>query len=242
MADNNQNIPIIIFCGGRGTRLMEETEFKPKPMVAIGGMPILWHIIKIYAHHGFKRFILCLGYKGQMIREYFSKPEFSSSVLEIIFADTGVDTFTGERLLMVANNISGTEFMTTYGDGIANIDIKRLLDFHRERGVIGTITGVHPTSKYGLVNVDEGNLITSFRQKPLLHDYINGGFMVFKKEFLRYLKPGQMIEDSFLELSRTRNLALYHHEDFWHCMDTYKDYEDLNKLWMTDPKWRIWKD
>lgn len=240
MTDNIQNIPTVIFCGGKGTRLMEETEFKPKPMVAVGGMPIVLHIIKIYAHFGFKKFILCLGYKGRMIKEYFSNPEFTASGLEIILADTGEETLTGERLLMVSKYLNGEEFMVTYGDGVANIDLGKLVDFHRAKNVVGTITGVHPTSKYGLVNVDSGSLITAFDQKPRLHDYINGGFMVFKKDFLKYLKPGQMIEDRFVELAGERNLALYHHEDFWHCMDTYKDYEELNRLWTTGPKWKVW--
>ncbi len=220
---------------------MEETEFRPKPMVAIGGMPIVLHIMKIYAHFGFKKFILCLGYKGHMVREYFFNHEFASSGLEIILADTGEETLTGERLLKVSEYLNNDEFMVTYGDGVANIDIRRLIDFHRNRNVIGTITGVHPTSKYGLVNVDSDSLITAFDQKPRLHDYINGGFMVFKKDFLKYLKTGQMIEDSFRELAREKNLALYTHEDFWHCMDTYKDYEELNHLWMIGPKWKIWE-
>ena len=158
---------------------MEETEFKPKPMVAVGGMPIVLHIMKIYAHFGFRKFILCLGYKGQMIKEYFSNPEFAASGLEIILADTGEETLTGERLLMVSKYLNGDEFMVTYGDGVANIDIKELVGFHRAKGAVGTITGVHPTSKYGLVNVAANSLITAFEQKPPLPAYNNRSFFGF---------------------------------------------------------------
>ena len=241
-SSGNSEIPVVIFCGGKGTRLREETEFKPKPMVTVGGFPMLLHIMKIYSHYGFKKFILCIGYKGEMIREYFNNPEFRASGFEITFLDTGEETLTGERLMLSEKHISGPEFMVTYGDGVANIDLNQLLAFHRDSGAVGTITGVHPTSKYGLVAVDGSNRITSFDQKPRLHDYINGGFMVFKKDFFSLLKPGMMIEDVFSSLVKEKQLALYKHEDFWHCMDTYKDYEDLNHLWKVNPRWRIWKD
>lgn len=238
----NSEIPVVIFCGGKGTRLREETEFKPKPMVTVGGSPVLLHIMKIYSHYGFKKFILCIGYKGEMIREYFTNPEFAKHEFDIVFLDTGEETLTGERLMFSEKYVSTPEFMVTYGDGVANIDLNQLLTFHRNSGAIGTISGVHPTSKYGLVAIDDSDRITSFDQKPRLHDYINGGFMVFKKDFFSYLKPGMMIEDAFPKLVREKQLALYKHEDFWHCMDTYKDYEDLNHLWQVNPRWRIWKD
>lgn len=258
---NQNNIPVVILCGGTGTRLKEETEFKPKPMVNIGGRPILWHIMKTYHHFGFNNFILCLGYKGQMIKDYFLNYKWRSSDFamriskekteytihhnnnddfRIIFADTGEDTMTGERLAMVKKYIPHNEFMLTYGDGVSNLDINALIDFHRKQGTVGTLTGVHPTSKYGLVSVDDNNLVTSFSQKPKLSEYINGGFMVLRRDFFRYLKKDQMVEEALSDLIQDRQLAIYKHDDFWHCMDTYKDYEDLNKMWKDNPQWKIW--
>ncbi len=256
---SSKTIPVVIFCGGRGTRLKEETEFKPKPMVTVGGKPMLWHIMKIYSHYGFNRFIICLGYKGDYIKDYFLRHKFLSADFclkagnpalcgasggednwEIIFADTGEDTHTGERLLMVRKYVSDDLFMVTYGDGVANIDIRALLEFHKKQNIIGTITGVHPTSKWGLVSV-ENDRVTTFDQKPRLHDYVNGGFMVFNQEFMNRLRPGRMIEDLLAELAWERQLALYKHEGFWHCVDTYQDYETLNKLWAAGPQWKIWE-
>lgn len=252
-------IPVVIFCGGKGARLKEETEFKPKPMVTIGGKPMLWHIMKIYSHFGFNKFILCLGYRGDFIKDYFLRYKFLSADFflkdgkpalyrtetpeinwEIIFADTGEETLTGERLLMVRKYIPDDLFMVTYGDGVSNININALVDFHLRQNTIGTITGVHPTSKYGLISLDENKFINSFAQKPRLNEYINGGFMVFKKEFFKYLKTNQMIEEAFESLILLKQLSTYAHDDFWHCMDTYKDYEDLNRLWHKNPAWRVW--
>ncbi|TAL20632.1 glucose-1-phosphate cytidylyltransferase [Patescibacteria group bacterium] len=255
---NETAIPVVIFCGGKGTRLKEETEWKPKPLVTVGERPIVWHIMKHYAHYGFNNFILTLGYKGHLIKEYFLRQtlfgsdfalkngevaeRFSEGAdnFNITFAETGEETETGERLLRAARYINADTFMATYGDGVANVNIAALLAFHRASGVLGTITGVHPTSKYGLVATDGNNLVTSFDQKPQLHDYVNGGFMVFRREALGYLRPGQPIEAALREMAEARQLALFPHEDFWHCMDTYKDYEDLNRLWRENPRWKIW--
>lgn len=255
-----QDIPVVILCGGKGTRLKEETEFRPKPLVPVGGRPILWHILKIYRHWGYRHFILTLGYKGDKIKEYFLLRKWLESdfrldvqsddkvILEdhngddfqIVFADTGEDTLTAERIAMVGKYIQEPRFMVTYGDGVADINIPALVDFHVKQGTMGTITGVHPSSKYGLVNVDAGNRVASFEQKPRLHDYVNGGFMVFERAMLDRLQPGTMIEETMAGLVQEQQLSLYHHEGFWHCMDTYKDYEDLNVLWQKDPRWKIW--
>jgi len=265
MENNNQDIKTIILCGGMGTRLREETEFKPKPLVTIGKEPILWHIMKIYNHHNYRDFVLALGYKGSDIKEHFLKqkyyhadlslrtkdgevitfdndtPENPNDDFNIIFSDTGLDTPHGERVLKLKKYITGDLFMVTYGDGIADIDISKLVEFHKQHGKIGTITGVHPASRYGLVNVNEGNMVTEFAQKPVLFDYTNGGFMIFKKEFFNYLKPGDMIEDALVRLIADNQLALYKHEGFWYGMDTYRDFVFLNDLWQKDPKWKIWK-
>jgi len=259
-----KNIPTIVLAGGKGMRLLEETEFRPKPMIEIGGMPILWHIMKIYDHFGYKDFILTLGYKGDYIKDYFLKQKyyesdfcldtkngeisnvipndhFNKDNFNITFADTGLETPHGERVLKVKKYITGDLFMVTYGDGLANIDIDKLVEFHKSKGVMATITGVHPISRWGLVNTDENNIISEFSQKPALFDYVNGGFMVFKKEFLDILKPGDMIEDALSGLIPQKQVALYKHEGFWFGMDTYKDFMFLNNLWEEDPKWKIWE-
>ena len=259
-----KNIPTIVLAGGKGMRLLEETEFRPKPMIEIGGMPILWHIMKIYDHFGYKDFILTLGYKGDYIKDYFLKQKyyesdfcldtkdgeisniipndhFNKDNFNIIFADTGLETPHGERVLKVKKYITGDLFMVTYGDGLANIDIDKLVEFHKNKGVIATMTGVHPISRWGLMNTDENDIVTQFSQKPALFDYVNGGFMVFKKEFLDILKEGDMIEDALLRLIPQKQIALYKHEGFWFGMDTYKDFMFLNNLWEEDPKWKIWE-
>jgi len=255
----------IILCGGMGTRLKEETEFKPKPIVEVGGKPILWHIMKIYSHYGYQDFILALGYKGSMIKDYFLKQKYYTSDFllrpqegriinffkndnpenenfNIIFAETGLETPHGERVLKVKKHIQEDMFMVTYGDGLADIDINKLVDFHKNHGKIATISGVHPISRWGLVNAGENNIVTEFAQKPQLYDYVNGGFMVFNKEFFNFLKPEDMIEDALARLIPLKQLALYKHEGFWYSMDTYRDFLLLNELWEKDPKWKIWKD
>jgi len=254
----------IILCGGMGTRLKEETEFKPKPMVEVGGKPVLWHIMKIYAHYNYRDFILALGYKGDYIKDYFLRQKyyesdfclntkdggisnitpnnsFKKDRFNIIFADTGLPTPHGERVLKLKKYINEDFFMATYGDGVADININKLIDFHKSKGTIATITGVHPTSRWGLVKISKNSIITQFSQKPMLYDYVNGGFMVFKKEFFNVLKKGNMIEDALLKLIPQKQVALYKHEGFWYGMDTYKDYMFLNKLWDKNPKWKIWK-
>ncbi|MFH0928591.1 MAG: sugar phosphate nucleotidyltransferase [bacterium] len=251
-------------CGGMGTRLKEETEYKPKPMVEIGGRPILWHIMKHYTHFGFNNFILCLGYRGAQIKDYFLNHRFytrdfrydsslaaaktleedASDDFKIIFADTGLDTLTGERLLKIEKYLPQGEFMLTYGDGLSDVNLRLLLTFYQQKkslsDVYGVVTGIHPKSKYGLVTSDPDNIITFFQEKPTLPDYTNGGFMVLNRNFLRYCKPKQMVEEALTDAAKDRRLALYQHEGFWHCMDTYKDKEDLEKMWATAPKWKLW--
>jgi glucose-1-phosphate cytidylyltransferase len=264
MQENPIKIKTIILCGGTGTRLREETEFKPKPMVEVGGKPILWHIMKIYNHFGYKDFVLALGYKGSFIKDYFLRQKCythdflfkpaegeikeyfknngNSDDFNMIFAETGLETPHGERILKLKNYITEDMFMVTYGDGVADIDIGKLVEFHKSHGKIATITGVHPVSRWGLVNVDKDNLITEFAQKPMLFDYVNGGFMVLNKEFFNYLKEGDMIEDALSRLISQKQVALYKHEGFWYGMDTYKDFLYLNETWEKDPKWKIWQN
>lgn len=255
----------IILCGGTGTRLKEETEFKPKPMVYIGGKPILWHIMKMYSNHGFNEFVLALGYKADYIKDYFlDQKAFSSDFtldtkthkrtfyldhrsevddFKITFVDTGVDTAPGERILRCKEYITKEEkqFMVTYGDGVTNLDIGKLVKFHNKQKTIGTITGVHPRSKYGMVEVDENCKVNQFTEKPVLNDWVNGGFMVFEHKAFDYIKPGETEHPALQRLARERELSLFQHEDFWYCMDTYKEVEELNKMWESEnAPWKTW--
>ncbi len=246
-----------------GYRLREETEYRPKPMVLIGGYPVLWHIMKIYATAGHNEFVLTLGYKGDMIKDYFANyhllvndftyrmktkavkyhsEQRQDDNFTITFADTGEDSDTGKRILAVKKYITEDEFMVTYGDGVADLDIRRLLDFHRQQKKIGTITGVHPYSKYGLITSDvEGVSVKNFRQKPLMSEYVNGGFMIFNKKAFEYFDEGPM-EDGLKRMAKAGELALFKHNGFWKSMDTYRDMMEINKLWNKKRPWAIWED
>ena len=262
--NDRNSMKTIILCGGVGYRLKEETEFKPKPMVQIGGKPILWHIMKIYSYYGFNEFIIALGYKGDYIKQYFLNEkdmihDFTLNTLTsdtkihrkndgfddfiITFVNTGEETLPGERILRVKNHIPSDDenFMVTYGDGVSDVNIKKLIKFHQKQGTIGTVTGVHPRSKWGLLNTDKKGLVTSFVEKPVLDQWVNGGFMVFKKEFFKYLKPNEMEHSGLKRLIQKKQLSINIHSGFWHSMDTYPDVDSLNKLWIEDPKWKVWQ-
>ena len=255
---------VVILCGGMGTRLREETEVKPKPMVEIGGMPILWHIMKAYAHYGFNEFILCLGYKGEMIKEYFyhyevlsndftielgSKkidiyPRHSEQGWKITLVDTGLNTMTGARVKRIERFIKEDTFMLTYGDGVTDLNIQELLNFHKSHGKTGTITAVTPPSRYGELSIYEGQVI-SFKEKPkTLSSSINGGYFVFNRKFFNYVKndDGCILERKPLEkLASEGELKVFHHKGFWQCMDTYRDYKYLNELWESGQvPWKVW--
>lgn len=250
----------IILCGGFGTRMKEETEFKPKPLVLVGGKPILWHIMKIYSHYGYNEFILALGYKSEMIKDYFlnqraflndftldvstNEIQFHNNAADnfkITFVETGLESLTGERILRVKKYITENEFMVTYGDGVSDINLNDLVAFHKKQNKIGTITGVHPYSKYGLVKTDKkNNLVKSFDQKPLMYDYVSGGFMIFKKEAFKYFSKGPM-ENDFAKLAKKKQLAIYRHDGFWKAMDTYQEMEQLNQLWNNERPWASWE-
>lgn len=257
---------VIILCGGIGTRLKEETEFRPKPMVYVGNKPIIWHIMKIYAHFGFNEFILALGYKADYIKEFFlNQKAFTSDFtletanykttyylknrqdgeidnFKITFVDTGLETMVGERILICKKYIPNEDqyFCVTYGDGVADINISNLVEFHKKKGKIGTITGVHPRSKFGLVQTNRNNIIRRFIEKPILNDWTNGGFMVFDKKFFDYVKPGEMEHPALKRLVKKEQLALYKHSGFWFAIDTNKELEDLNKIWNEGAPWKIW--
>ncbi len=256
----------VILCGGQGTRLREETEFKPKPMVPVGGMPILWHIMKIYSHYGIRDFVLCLGYRGDMIKQYFLNQElvdrdFTISLKggrkivhdgaeniedwNITLADTGTNAMTGARVKRVERYVDGDNFLLTYGDGLADIDINAVVTHHRMVGTIGTLTGVNPQSRFGMVKTDDKGIVTEFVEKPVLfNDYVNGGFYVFKKDMFDYLQAEDscVLETKPLSTLAKKQLSMYKHKGFFHCMDTYKDYLHLNKIWDSGKvPWKVWK-
>jgi glucose-1-phosphate cytidylyltransferase len=258
---------VVILCGGRGSRLREETEIRPKPLVDIGNKPILWHIMKLYSHYGFKDFVLCLGYKGELIKEYFlnygpmnndftinlghrDQIEFHNAHLEkdwnVTLVNTGLQVQTGSRIKKIEKYIDSDTFMVTYGDGVGSVDIKALLAFHRKSKKIGTVTGVHPPSRFGELLVKDKDIL-EFNEKPQVSQgFINGGFFVFNKEFFKYLDSGDncYLEREPLEkLVAKKNLAVYKHNGFWQCMDTQRELDILNELWREKKApWRIWKE
>jgi len=244
---------VVILCGGKGTRMEHETEFRPKPLVPIGDKPILWHIMKIYAHYGYNDFVLCLGYKGEMIRRYFldyecmtrdftitlgAKHELAfhdthgKEDLTVTLADTGLETYTGGRIKRIEKYIEEDTFFASYGDGVANIDIAALLRFHKEMGRIATVTGVHPSSRFGVVQSDDSGLVTAFKEKPQMNGMVSGGFFVFNREVFDYLDDNSILEKKPLErLAAAGQLAVYRHDGFWQCMDTRTDLRILNEMW-----------
>jgi glucose-1-phosphate cytidylyltransferase len=257
---------VVILCGGLGTRLREETEFRPKPMVKIGTKPILWHIMMIYAHYGFKDFVLCLGYKGEIIKEYFYNYEiynedFSVHLGEtkrieplrqnptpdwtVSLVDTGEQALKGARIKRIEHCIDGDEFMLTYGDGVANIDIPRLVEFHRKQGKIATVTGVRPPSLFGELQV-RGDKVELFAEKPQTSSgLISGGFFVFSRRLFELLTTDDAcdLERGPLEnLAREGELMVYDHRGDWACVDTYRDLQHLNHAWNANQAfWKVWE-
>jgi len=258
---------VILLCGGIGYRLKEETEFKPKPMVHVGGKPILWHIMKIYAHYGYNDFIIALGYKADYIKQYFlNQKHFAYNFtlhtrtgftkvykntsnekddFKITFVDTGEETLVGERILRLKEFIpkEDEDFMVTYGDGVSDIDINELIKFHRKNKTIGTVSGVHPRSKYGLFTTDKNGIVNKFIEKPVLTEWVNGGFMVFKRNFFTYLREKELEHEAFKRLILENQLSLFTHEGFWFAIDTYKELDELNEIWNAgNSPWKIWKE
>ena len=261
-----KHMKVVILCGGRGTRLREETEFKPKPMVLVGDCPILWHIMKLYSHYGFNDFILCLGYKGEMIKDYFLNydeanhdftlnlgPEGKQIIhheketprWNITFADTGLDCETGSRIKRIEKYLDDDKnFFLTYGDGVADVNIKKLLDFHEEKGKTITVTGIRPTNPFGVIEVDDG-LVKTFAEKPQSKDWTSGGFFVCDKKIFSHLSgDGTCVFEKgpLRALATEGELAVYHHNDFWHCVDTFKDVKGLASLHEQGIRpWMVWE-
>lgn len=246
----------VLLAGGLGTRLSEETSLRPKPMVEIGGMPILWHIMKIYAHYGYKEFAVALGYKGDVIKEFFMNYKLHKSDMivklksgEIKFEndssedwtiglhETGANSMTGGRLFSLKKLFKpGETFMLTYGDGVSDVNIEDLVRFHKKHGKIATLTAVRPPARFGSIIMQENGLINEFKEKPQVGEgWINGGYFVFDYKIFDYLTDvNTILEREPLEkLSRDNQLVAYRHEGFWHCMDTIRDKDNLNEIWAT---------
>lgn len=261
--DKDRNWPVVILCGGLGMRLREETEFKPKPMVQIGNRPILWHIMNIYAYHGFKRFILCLGYKGEIIRNYFlnyrtltadftlklsGKQEISYHTpndiegWEITFVDTGISTNTGGRIKKIERFIDTERFLLTYGDGVTDLNINDLIDFHLRSGTLATVTGFNPVSRFGIIESGKDGRVVKFSEKPKLNGLISGGFFVLEKGIFHYLTEDSIFEKEPLEsLTKENKLSVFIHNGFWFSVDTYRDFLEINRMWERgETPWKIW--
>ena len=252
----------VILCGGKGTRMREETEYRPKPLVDIGGRPIIWHIMKIYSYYGIHDFVLCVGYKGYMIKQYFMDMIWRNNDLtihtlrnkdieiyskeeenwNITIVDTGVETMTGGRIKKIKNYIDEEEFMLTYGDGLSDVNISELLSFHRKMGKAATITGVRTISPFGVMEVENG-LVKTFKEKPILEGMVNGGYMVLNKKVFDYIPDVDCFfeQEPLRQLSVDGELAVFEHKGFWTAIDTFKDIERVNAIWDTDEKpWKVW--
>jgi len=255
---------VVILCGGLGTRLREETEFRPKPLVDVGGHPILWHIMKLYAHHGFRDFVLCLGYRGNMIKAYFlnyeamnndfticlgkeSRIEYNDNHKEqdfrITLAETGLESMTGGRLKRAEKYVPDDCFMVTYGDGVSDVDIGRLVEFHKSHGKLATVTTFRPVSRFGILDINSQHQVQNFIEKPKSDAWASAGFFVFQRQVFDYLDGDQCIlEHEPLErLAAERQLMAYNHDGTFFAMDTYREFQILNDLWKNgQAPWKVW--
>ena len=233
---------VIILCGGLGTRLAEETKTKPKPMVLIGNKPIIWHIIKYYNSFGFKDFILATGYKHKVLEEYFNKNKIKNCNIRLIF--TGNKTLTGGRILRLKNFIKDDNFLLTYGDGLSNVNLKKLISLHTKKKGVATLTAVRPPVRFGELKISSGCMIKNFKEKPQhSNNWINGGYFVMNKKIFEFIKNDNTILERFSlqTLSKKRKLFALKHFSFWQCMDTMRDKIFLNKIWKTKKApWKIW--
>ena len=255
---------VVILAGGYGTRITEESHLKPKPMINIGENPILWHIMKEYSHYGFNEFIICLGYKGEVIKEYFSNYflrssdvtfDFEKNEMEIhhtkaepwkvTLVDTGLNTMTGGRVKRIKDYVGNETFMLTYGDGVSDINIKKLLSFHKKQGKIATITTVNIPQRFGILEINENSEVTAFREKNNEDGRtVNGGYMVLEPEVFDYIKGDETVfeREPLEKLAEDRQLCAYNHEGYWQCMDTLREKNQLENLWNENKApWKVWK-
>lgn len=256
---------VVILAGGRGTRINEETEVLPKPMIEIGGKPIIWHIMKLYSHYGFDDFIICLGYRGYMIKEYFSHyfmhmsdvtidlsknitkiHSTASEPWKITLVDTGLETMTGSRLKRVKKYIGDQVFLLTYGDGLADINIKELVKFHKKNKKLATLTAIQNVGRFGVLNIDARNKVSSFLEKPIGEGgWINGGFFVLEPEVFNYIDNNDTVvweKEPLGNLAKQGKLSAYKHTGFWGCMDTLRDKINFEKIWQSGAApWKVWE-
>ncbi len=257
---------VVILAGGLGTRLSEETDLRPKPMVEIGGKPMLWHVMKIYSHYGFNEFVICCGYKGYVIKEYFAnyflhqtdvtfdlannKMEVHHSGSEkwkVTLVDTGVSTNTAGRIKRVKEYLGNEDFMLTYGDGVANVDINKLIEFHKRSGKIATLTSIQLPGRFGNVETETDGTVKTFQEKPIGDGvWINGGFFVLSPKIFKYLEGDmdnvQWEKKPLLEIAHDKQLSAFPHNGFWKCMDALRDKIELEDLWQSGKaEWKIWK-
>ena len=253
---------VVILAGGRGTRLAEETGVLPKPMVEIGGRPILWHIMKLYSHYGYNEFVICLGYKGQVIRDYFvdywrhqdctiytaanmTRPDDWVEDWEVELVDTGEDTLTGGRIKAIADRLNDEPFMLTYGDGLADVDLNKLVAFHKRHDGLCTVTAAHPAGRFGVLTPDGDGCVKRFREKPKAEDvWISAGFFVCEPGVLDEIDddPQEVFEqEPMRRMVGGLDLYAYRHDGFWQPMDTLADKMQLEELWKTNPQWKVWE-
>lgn len=256
---------VVILAGGFGTRITEESHLKPKPMIGIGERPILWHIMKEYSHYGFNEFIICLGYKGYVIKEFFSdyflhtsdvtfdlaKNEMTvhdnfSEPWKVTLVDTGLNTMTGGRIKRIQKYIGNEPFMLTYGDGVSSVNINKLLEFHKKQGKIATLTAINAGQRFGVLDINDNNEIKSFREKNDEDgSMINGGYMVLEPEVFRYIEDDTTIfeKEPLEKLAKNGQLSAYKHDGFWKCMDTLRDKNQLEEMWEKgEAPWKVWED
>ena len=256
---------VVILAGGFGTRITEESHLKPKPMIGIGERPILWHIMKEYSHYGFNEFIICLGYKGYVIKEFFSdyflhtsdvtfdlaKNEMTvhdnfSEPWKVTLVDTGLNTMTGGRIKRIQKYIGNEPFMLTYGDGVSSVNINKLLEFHKKQGKIATLTAINAGQRFGVLDINDNNEIKSFREKNDEDgSMINGGYMVLEPEVFRYIEDDKTVfeKEPLEKLAKNGQLSAYKHDGFWICMDTLRDKNQLEEMWEKgEAPWKVWED
>jgi glucose-1-phosphate cytidylyltransferase len=257
-------VKAVILAGGLGTRLREETEYRPKPMVEVGGRPIIWHIMKLLAHHGIVDFVVCAGYRGDVIRDYFLNYEARTNDFtvhlgvrdsieyhgrhpeadwKVTVAETGAETMTGGRVKRIERYLGGERCLVTYGDGLADVDVSRLVAFHENHGKLATVTTVRPLSRFGVMDLASDGSVQQFREKPLTDDYVNAGFFIFEPGVFDYIGAESVLEQQPLEeLAGAGELMAYRHEGFWQPMDTYREYAMLNQMWSSDDApWKVWE-
>ncbi|MGL1935262.1 MAG: glucose-1-phosphate cytidylyltransferase [Fibrobacterales bacterium] len=256
---------VVLLAGGFGTRLSEETDIKPKPMVEIGGKPILWHIMKSYSSYGFNEFIVCLGYKSYVIKEYFANyflhmadvtidmehnditvHQKKAEPWKVTLVDTGLNSMTGGRIKRIEQYIGNEPFMVTYGDGVSNVNIDQLIDFHKKHGKIGTMTSVQPSGRFGALEINDDSVVESFKEKPKGDGaWINGGFFVFQPEIFNYIEGDHSVfeQEPLMNLAKDRELYSYKHSGFWKPMDSLREKKELEDMWSSNQAlWKNWND